>query len=298
MPSIKEYDNQQILSYISANGLSDMQRDTVGGDTSGIYYKILQQGTGGTIDYPDSVTFSYTIKSFDGKYNNTDTVTDHYCGLFGHTSPGGLQLALHDLIKHKGTKIRLLLPSHLAYGLAGAGSGSSSVVNGRIAGNQCLDYTIYIIPDQTVYDDQVIQNYITANNLSGYTKLTTGPAAGMYYKITVPPTGANAIDINSEVIAYYTGQLMDNSYFTDVNAPTPIAPATTTVTGSFTDLSALTTGFRVGLLTLGKGGGSISMLIPSGLAYGNTSFTGDAGTVPAAAVLRFDVQVTDVVNAN
>src|SRR6185312_11187368 len=112
------------------------------------------------------------------------------------------------------------------------------------------------------------------------------------------PTGTNTIDINSDVVGYYTGQLMDNSFFDNIYSPTPIAPATTASTVAFTDISALTVGFKTGLLTLGKGGGSMSMLIPSRLAYGNSSQGGTVETIPAAACLRFEVQVTDVVNSH
>src|SRR5689334_20052875 len=124
----------------------------------------------------------------------------------------------------------------------------------------------------------VIQNYMAANNLSGYTKLTSGSATGMYYKITVAPTGTNSIDINSEVILHYTGQLMNNTFFDNFYAPTPVAPATTASTATFLDISTLTAGFKAGLLILGKGGGSMSMLIPSRLAYGNAGASG----IPAA----------------
>jgi FKBP-type peptidyl-prolyl cis-trans isomerase FkpA len=293
MVGIKEYDNQQILKYISANGITGMVRDTAGGDTTGIYYKIIQQGTGPQFDYPDSVAFSYTLKSFDGKYSAMDTVTHHFDAPLGHVVPNGLQLALHNVAKFKGTKVRLLIPSHLAYGIDGTGSGSSTIANARIAGNQCLDYTVYLINDRAAYDDMVIANYIAANNLTGYTKLTSGPAAGMWYKITVPPTGPNAIDINSSVSLYYTGALMDNSYFDDSSAPTPIPPNTTTSPATFADLSVLTVGFRTGLLTLGHGGGSISMLVPSRLGYGNVT----DNTIPPNSCLRFEAQVTGVTNA-
>jgi len=41
---------------------------------------------------------------------------------------------MRNLLKNKGGKIRLLIPSHLAYGTTGVGSGSSTVTNNRIAG--------------------------------------------------------------------------------------------------------------------------------------------------------------------
>lgn len=281
-PDIKQYDQQQILSYIAANNITGMQRDTVGGDTSGIYYKIINPGTGPQVDYPDLISYVYTLRSFDGKYILNDTITDHFYGYLGHTAPWGLTLAIHDALKYKGGKMRVLIPSHIAYGISGAGTGSSTVSNGRIAGNQCLDYTIELINDQDAYDDMVIQNYMTANSLTGYTKT----ADGLYYKITTPSTGTQPITINSSVMAKYNGRLLNNTVFDNLYA---------TNAYSFSDLAGLTPGFLEGLEKITTGG-TISMLIPSRLAYGNASQSGNNETIPANSCLRFEVTVTAVTN--
>src|ERR1700742_900009 len=181
---IKQYDQQQIQNYIAANGITGMQRDLTNGDTTGIYYKIINPGDPTKpVVYPDSVNYVYTLQSFDGKFTSTDTVLNHYDSFLGHVVPNGLMLSIRNLLKYKGGKMRELIPSHLGYGERGAGSGSSTVANNKIGGNQCLDYTINLINNQTVYDAQVLKNYIAANHLTGFTQLTTGPAAGMYYKI-------------------------------------------------------------------------------------------------------------------
>src|SRR5579872_7603 len=169
-PDIKTYDQQQIASYIAANGITGMVKDTTGGDTTGIWYKIITPGTGVAVDYPTEISYVYTIKSFDGLYNSVDTVVNHFDGLVGHTAPNGLILAIRNILKYKGGKMRVLIPSHLAYGVNGVGSGSKTITNGRIAGNQCLDYTVELIDNQDKYDDAVIQTYLTANNLTGYTR--------------------------------------------------------------------------------------------------------------------------------
>jgi FKBP-type peptidyl-prolyl cis-trans isomerase len=286
-PDIKTYDQQQIQNYIAANGITGMQKDTtgkyLGQDTTGIWYKIISPGTGkpeDTLGYADAVSYVYTEKSFDNKYTIADTITDHFQGFVGHIAPGGLRLALHDIAKYKGAKIRLLIPSHLAYGTSGAGSGSSTVTNGRIAGNQCLDYTIYIVPNQAAYDQEAIAKYMTANNLTGYTET----ADGLWYKITTAPTGANNITINSTVTATYTGKLLNNAVFDN-------SAATTAAT--FSDLSSgYVSGFVEGMLALGKGGGSISFIMPSALGYG----TAGSSSIPANSCLRFDVTVTSVTN--
>jgi FKBP-type peptidyl-prolyl cis-trans isomerase FkpA len=280
-PDIKTYDQQQILNYIAVNGITGMVKDTAGGDTTGIWYKIITPGSGTALDYPDSIDYVYTLKTFDNKYGVFDTILNHVDGLLGHTAPNGLMLSLHNDMKYRGAKMRVLIPSHLAYGVSGAGSGSSTVTNNRIAGNQCLDYTINTIADQKAYDEMVIVNYLKANNLSGYTET----ADGLWYKITKVPTGTNSININSDVTLNYTGALMNHTYFDTTSA-------TNTVT--FEDIGQLTPGFLEGLLILGKGGSSISMLVPSRLAYGTSATSATLGTVPANSCLKFEVTVTDV----
>ncbi len=284
-PDIKAYDQQQIAAYIAANGITGMQKDTSGHsngtDTTGTWYKIIAQGTGPSVDYTDNISYVYTLKSFDGLYSSPDTVLNHYYGLLGHTAPNGLVLAIRNILKYKGGKMRVLIPSHLAYGVNGAGSGSKTLTNGRIAGNQCLDYTIELIDNQDQYDDDVIQTYLTANNLTGYVRSPDS----LWYKIIKPGT-APLIDINSSITAYYSGALLNHTFFDNAWV------STTTV---FSDISSLTPGFAEGMKMIGSGG-VISMLIPSRLAYGTVSSGGPLETIPANACLRFEVTVTAVSN--
>ncbi|WP_426668992.1 FKBP-type peptidyl-prolyl cis-trans isomerase [Mucilaginibacter sp. McL0603] len=290
-PGIKEYDQQQIQNYISANGLTGMKRDTAGGDTTGIYYQILTPGTGARVDYPDTISYVYTYHSFDGKYSVTDTVLNHVFGYLGHVGPNGLMLAIRNDLKYKGGKIRILIPSHLAYGVDGFGNGSNTVTNNRLAGNQCLDYVINLVNNQITYDDMVLNNYKTANNLNGYTKIppvdpVTGQinkAAGMWYKIITPGNG-NSINDNSSVTCNYKLLLMNNTY-ADTSAATN--------TATFSDLKSLTQGVHEGLkLVKGGNGSAISMLVPSRLGYG----TAGASGIPANSCLRFEFYNITVTN--
>ena len=281
-PDIKQYDQQQIESYIAQNGITGMKRDLTNGDTTGIYYQIINPGDPTKpVDYPDTVSYVYSFRTFDGKYSVIDTVLNHYNGFLGHVVPNGLQLSIRYLLKYKGGKIRVLVPSHLAYGRNGAGSGSSSVANSKISGNECLDYTINLISDQIKYDDLVINNYIKANGLSGYTKT----ADGLYYKITKQGTGAS-IDDNSNVNLNYRLQLMNNT-FADTTSQT--------TTATFTDLNLLTSGAHEGL-KLVTGGGGISLLVPSRLGYGTSGSSGVTNSIPANACLRFEFYNITVTN--
>lgn len=283
---IKQYDQQQIQNYISVNGITGMKSAPTG-DTTGIYYKIIDPGdtTSTPADFADEISFVYTIHSFDGKFIASDTVLNHFDGYLGHTSPNGLMLAIHNLLKYKGAKMRALIPSHIAYGVNGVGTGSTTITNGRIAGNQCLDYTVYMISDQkptdnkaikineqAAYDEIVIKNYLTANNLSGYTKT----ADGLYYKISKQGNPDSVINNNSNVTLNYVGKLMNGTVFNDYS----------TTTATFSDLLGinLSPGFLEGLKLI-YGGGAISIIMPSRLAFG----AGTSASVPANSCLAFDI---------
>ncbi|MBB5395720.1 FKBP-type peptidyl-prolyl cis-trans isomerase [Mucilaginibacter sp. AK015] len=280
-PDIREYDQQQIQAYISANGLTDFSQDTTkdGTGTTGMYYKIITQGSGDTLKYADRISMVYTLKTLDGKYVSSDTITNHLYEYLGHlvndNLPQGLQLAVHNLLQHKGASMRVLIPSRLAYGQKGYGSGSITNVNTRIGGNQSLDYYVHVIADQEVYDDKVINNYIAANNLTGYTK----DPLGYYYKITTPGTGPEGgISEFSNVDLTYKGTLLNGSTFDE---------STTAIT--FTPYSVIE-GLGSALQKYGVKGASISMLIPSALGYG----TAARDLIPSNSILKYDFQITDI----
>jgi len=155
------------------------------------------------------------------------------------------------------------------------------VTNGRLAGNQCLDYTINLINDQNKYDDIVTSNYIKANGLTGYTKSPDG----LWYKIIKPGTG-NAIGINSNLTLNYTISLMNNT------ADTTHSNATTATLSDFLNLTA---GAQEALQMV-KGQGAISVVCPSRLAYGTAGITVGTIFVPSNSCLRFEYYNISVTN--
>ncbi len=312
--TIKQYDQQQMQSYIAAHGLTAMQRDTIGGDTTGIYYQILNPGTQSIngvpvtpLDYPSEIAFVYTERSFDGTYILPDTIANHYYDYVGHIYanhyPLGVQTAIHNLLKYPDASMRVLIPSHLAYGRNGTGSGSSQVANNRIAGNACLDFYIHAVNNFQVYDDMVIQNYMKANNLTGYTAdtlaaplplnplvywvgkngnpPTTDFSAIYYYKILTPATSTNPITANSTITATYTGSLFNGTLFDyGYNGPNIF----TGNPGTFV------AGVQDALIKHAAAGTKISMLIPSSLGYQLPA----QSTIPAFSCLRFTWQLLTV----
>jgi FKBP-type peptidyl-prolyl cis-trans isomerase len=145
--------------------------------------------------------------------------------------------------------------------------------------------TVELIADQAAYDQQVIKNYMAANNLSGYNEVTSGPYTGMWYKITTAPTGTTTINENSTITLNYSLYLMNN---TNPDGNTYASTNTYTIT----DISTNVDGFIGGLYLLGKGGGAISFIVPSKLAYGTSGTSG----IAANSCLRWDVSNVTVTN--
>ncbi|MBD1383777.1 hypothetical protein IDJ75_00685 [Mucilaginibacter rigui] len=298
-PDIRVYDQEQIQKYIADNGLTGFSEDTTpdGTGTTGIRYKILSQGTGDTLKYSDQISLVYTLKSFDGKYISSDTITNHIYGFLGYFKsqynlPEGVKLAIHNILKYKGSSMRLLIPSRLAYGVNGYGSGSITNVNTRIAGNQCLDYYVNVIGDQSAYDDKVINNFLTAHNLTDYSKdFVLIDSAGKqlkkyyYYKIVTPGTGtAGAISEFSKLTLTYGGSLLNTFSFDYANYTTPV------VYTPF-DLNALYgPAVEHVLINHATTGTSLQVILPSATGLGTSSTTG----IPANSVLKFDFTVTGI----
>ena len=289
---IQQYDDAQIQAYISSNGITGMQKDTSKQDSSGIYYQLLLPGkvvppatTLQQLDYPDKVSFVFTLRSVDGKYVSADTIQNRMEDYLGHLTsnnlPYGLQMAIRNIVKYKGASARLLIPSHLAYGVSGYGAGSSSNANTKIAGNQCLDYYVHVIDNYKDYDQQLIQSRVS--DISTYTKVESNAKPGYfyYYKIQTPGTGTDKIGPNSTITCTYTGELLNGSVFDGSYNGTNIATQS---------ISSLISGVSEVLQKVAVAGTKFQMILPSDLAYGNTT----AGSIPTNSVLKFSYQVLTV----
>lgn len=287
-PNIKQYDQEQIQNYISANGITGMKKDTVGGDTSGIYYKIiLQPKTDTPLTYSDNISFVFTLKSFDGHYISSDTIVNHYQGYVGHiisdALPTGLEIAILNDLKYVGASMRVLIPSHLAYGVNGYGTGSITNTSSRIAGNQCLDYYVHVIasqPDnaqrQAAYDNEVIKNYLAANNLTSLYTLDSG----VYYHIQTQGTGTDPLTDNTTAEVTFNGRLLNNTVFSSA-----ISPDSTSV-----EIPNMIAGVSRTLKKHAVQGTVISMIMPSYLGYGTQAQSG----IPANSCLRFEFTIQSV----
>lgn len=297
--NIRQYDDQQIQNYIAAHGLTKMVRDVSGGDTTGMYYQIIDSGKK-TQPLNDTTRISmvFSLSSFDGLYTNADTINNHMFTYVGHIVsaglPAGLRIALLNDLKYNGGSMRVLIPSRMAYGLYGNGSGSTKNANSHIAGNQCLDYYVHLINNETSYDSLVMVNYMKAQNLTGYTPVTVRLPANYvsptplpshyctyYYKVEKAGTGTKVIDSNSIVEATYTGMLLNNTIFDSANNGADSVSL---------QIPNMIPGVQYALSHVHDGGSLISMILPSALCYGQAG----ASSIPANSCLRFEFEIYSV----
>lgn len=127
--------------------------------------------------------------------------------------------------------------------------------------------------DYSATDKKIIEDYLTAHNLTAQST-----ASGLYY-IIQKPGGSNHPNINSKVAIHYTGYLIDGTVFDNTYSyGEPLVKA----------LTIFIKGWQEGVQLIGVTG-KIKLLIPSALAYG----TSGQGTIPANAVLVFDIELVD-----
>lgn len=247
---IKTFDDQQIQNYIKVHNLTGYVRDA--GDTTGIYYKVTRQGSGKPLTAADEIFYVYTQTAVDGSVTQSDTILNHAYNYIGHITPTGIQLAILNMLKYRGTQAHVLIPSRLAYGTTGTGIGSN-----KLGGNQSLDVYLNLVDPayQDTYDDISIQAYMKANNLSGYTKT----ASGLYYKVTQQGTGTVKVTPSSQVGVQFTGKLFNGTMFDDYNAAD--------TTASVRDYTVIPKGWQEGFQYVTKGA-KLSLIVPSKLAYG------------------------------
>ena len=121
-----EVDEKLIKEFIAKNNIPALRHE------SGLYYQIILPGSGSGIDVNSLVTFNYTGRLLSGVVFEGPT-----------TSPITYQLG--SLIKgwkigmpliRKGGRIRLIIPSELAYGRDG---------QGKIKPNTVLDFDIELV---------------------------------------------------------------------------------------------------------------------------------------------------------
>lgn len=118
-----------ILSYASSHGMTGTLH------SSGLYYQIINQGSGATPNLNSGITVKYT-----GKFMN-DQIFEQQTNAVGPWGLGGLitgwQVALPMI--QKGGKIQIIIPSSMGYGCTGYGT---------VPGNAVLFFEIELVDVQ------------------------------------------------------------------------------------------------------------------------------------------------------
>ena len=126
--------------------------------------------------------------------------------------------------------------------------------------------------EQLTKDEEIIKKFIVDNNIPALRH-----ESGIYYQIITPGSGTHTYTGNSKTTVNYKGRLLSGSIFDQ---------STNAITFS---LGGVIVGWQIGVPLIQKGG-KIRLLIPSGYAYG----AGGSGSIPANAVLDFDIELVDV----
>lgn len=264
-PVSPQSEDAQIKAYASADGIAAVKH------SSGIYYQIIDSGTGATPTMNSYVYITYTGKLLNGtqfdKASNADSTGWKLGSLIE-----GWQIGL-SFIK-KGGRIKLIIPSSLAYSCNGSGS--------TIPPNSVLYFDITLVDVTTgcksispQSEEPLIKNYVAANNINA-----EKDSSGIYFQIIDTGTGVKPA-LNSKVYVTYTGRFLNGTQFDQ----------STNAANTGWILNNLIGGWKVGLPLIKKGG-RIKLIVPSSLAYGCTGAGG--GVIPPNAVLYFDISLVDV----
>ncbi|MDJ0365484.1 FKBP-type peptidyl-prolyl cis-trans isomerase [Hymenobacter sp. H14-R3] len=265
-------DDAAIKKYLADNAITTAQKQP-----SGLYY--IPVTTNAAAPKPTAnqiVSILYTGKLLNGTVFDATSQRDN--------TPLSFILGVNRIIPgleegislmHKGDKAVFLIPSGLAYGPSGAAP--------SIPANAVISFEVELTDINTSFavpDDNLIVRYLAKNNITTAQKQTSG----LYFVPTVSnPTGVPAA-AGKTISVLYTGKLLNGTVFDATKANN--VPFTFVV-GAMP--KQVIPGFDEGISLMRKGE-KATLLIPSALAYGASG----SGSIPANAVITFDVEVVDV----
>ena len=278
-------EEQDIKKYVADNKV------TAKPTSMGLYIIEEQQGSGPKIDSGAHLTLNYRVMLLDGKilFNSYERKEPIKFEFGKHLDVAGFEYVLSTL--HKGTKVKAIIPSLLAFGRKGMGT--------VVAPYTPLIYEIEVMDvqskadfekDQTEiqkkeqnYSDSLKnaepalrEKYLKENNI----KVKPLPS-GLIYVPVVEGSGAKA-EAGKTIKVHYTGKLLNGKVFEssrDHNQPIEFMLGRSQVIKGWDE------GF-----TLMKVGGKATFIIPSSIAYGEREMS----VIPPYSTLVFDVELLEV----
>ncbi len=259
--TIETIDDAKIKAYIQKNNIPAIK------DPSGYYYQVLEQGTGGKLLNKDSVFYNLAVKSLTGASYYKAIEYSNEGNYLGYLKPDSYRNALYAV--NRGGKVRVIVPSYLAYGKNGFGV---------IPSNEVLvtEISVYSETKQLQIDDRLINEFIAAKGLT-----MDKQASRVYLNISTAGAG-EVIKASSTITAKYKGRLLTGTVFDETTGD---------VTRAFALNGNIIDGWKKTLVGLTKGT-KLRMLVPSDLSYGESGRTG----IPPSSVLDFDIEIVDVTN--
>jgi len=259
--SIESIDEAKIKDYIQKNNIPAVR------DESGFYYQILEQGTGGALLNKDSVFYTTTVKSLTGTTYYSPVAYYPEGNFLGYVNPTAYRTALYSI--NRGGKVRIIIPSYLAFGKNG---------QGVIPSNEVIISEISVFPQakQWQVEDKIITDFLAEKALTGFTK----HSSRVYEKISVVGTGASVTPL-STITVKYTGRFLNGTQF-DASGTTDLV----------TSLDFIIRGWQRVLIGKTKGS-KLRIIVPSDLAYVKSV---DQPSIPPNSILDFDIEIVDVVN--
>ncbi len=236
----------------------------------GVWWEIDNAGTGHYPTYSDTVIVNYTGNLLTSI--GPGTQFDHQTNANIYSLTGviaGWQIGLPRM--QVGSTGKLYIPSYYGYG--------NNPYN-SIPANSNLVFTIQVVSTSGYKlnkDIAAIDNYIATNNIANIIE----DPSGLRYTIDTLGTGTKAF-ASGHIVATYSGKII----------------AADGSTSSFGTFSTPTRYYLPGMINAWgillpqiKEGSTVTMYVPSGLAY--SIYTGDNG-IPANANLIYQIRMTKV----
>lgn len=260
---LKQIEEENIQAYLQSNNLTGFTKDT-----SGFYYKVISQGDGEEVGYPDYVGVYQTTISINKDVKYEFSKYNPQYNYLGYITPVSWRESLLKI--KKGGEVRVITPSYLAYGKDGSGS--------SVPGNAILDTKLNLIndTDRPAYEDALINTYLAENSLTA-----TKDANGIYYQIVTAGTGDAITSETATLKVAYKLKFLTGVVYQEVTTASPLS----------INISNTVEGWRLALPLI-KSGGKIKLYIPSRYAYGASGRDG----IPANAVLEFEIELVEVTN--